>query len=76
MGSYPSDKVPQLTKYSFAIINSASSNDRGEHWIMIARLNKTYYFADSLVRKRTAYSFLTKKSKKVLANGSQKTTKN
>ena len=29
MGSYPSDKVPQLTKYSFAIVNSAPSNDRG-----------------------------------------------
>ena len=61
MGSYPSDKVPQLTKYSFAIINSAPSNDRGEHWIMIARLNKTYYFIDSLGRKRSTYSFLTKK---------------
>ena len=48
MGSCPSDKVPQLTKYSFGIVNSAPSNDRGEHWIMIARLEKTYYFADSL----------------------------
>ena len=42
MGSYPSDKVPQLTKYSFAIINSAPSNDRGVNWIMIARLENTY----------------------------------
>ena len=48
MGSCSSDKVPQLTKYSFAIVNSAPSNERGEHWIMIARLDKTYYFADSL----------------------------
>ena len=31
MGSYPSDRVPQLTKNSFAIVNSAPSNDRGEH---------------------------------------------
>ena len=30
MGSYPSDKVPRLTKYSFAIVNSAPSNDREE----------------------------------------------
>ena len=60
MGSYPSDKVPKLTKYSFAIVNSAPSNDRGEHWIMMARLDKTYYFADSLGRKRTTYSFLKK----------------
>ena len=43
MGSYPSDTIPQLTEYSFAIINSALSNDRGEHWIMIARLDKSYY---------------------------------
>ena len=27
MGSYPSDKVPQLTNYSFAIVNSNPSND-------------------------------------------------
>ena len=51
MGSHLSDKVPQLSKYSFAIINSASSNDRGEHWIVIARLDKIYYCADSLGRK-------------------------
>ena len=57
MGSYPSDTVPQLTKYSFAIIHSAPSNDRGEHWIMIARLDKSYYFADSLGRKRSTYPF-------------------
>ena len=72
MGSYPSDKVTQLTKYSFAIVNSAPSNDRGEHWIMIARLDKPYYFADSLGRKRSTYSFLTK----VSANGSSKATRN
>ena len=59
MGSYPSDTVPQLTKYSFANINSAQSNDRGEHWIMIARLDKSYSFADSLGRKRSTYPFLT-----------------
>ena len=60
MGSYPSDTVPQLTKYSFAIINSAPNNDRGEHWIMIARLDNSYYFADSLGSKRSTYPFLTK----------------
>ena len=48
LGSYPSDKVPHLTKYSSTIniifqINSAPSNDRGEHSIMIARPYKTYY---------------------------------
>ena len=53
VGSYPSDTVPQLKKNSFAIINSAPSNDRGEHWILIARLDKSYYFADSLGKKRS-----------------------
>ena len=61
MGSYPSEKVLQRTKQFFANINSAPDNDRGENWIRIARLDKTYYFADSLGRKRTTYSFLTKK---------------
>ena len=73
MGFYPSDKVPQLTKYSFAIVNSAPSNDRGEHWIMMARLDKTYYFADSLGRKRTTYSFLTKKYRRMVPQKLQKT---
>ena len=57
MGVYPSDTVPQLAKYSFAISNLASSKDRGEHWIMIARLDNSYYFADSLGKK--TYSFPT-----------------
>ena len=77
MGSYPSDKVPQLTKYSFAIVNSVPSNDRGEHWIMMARwqnsMDKTYYFADSLGRKRTTYSFLTKKYRQMVPRKLQKT---
>ena len=61
MGSYPPDKVSQLTKYSFAFVNSAPSKNRGEHWIMIARMDIIYYFADFLGQKRKAYSFLTKK---------------
>ena len=73
MGSYPSDKVAQLTKYSFAIVNSAPIKDRGEHWIMIARLEKTYYFADSLSRKRTAYSSLTKIYRRMVPRKLQKT---
>ena len=73
MGSYPSDTVPQLTKSSFAIINSAPSNDRGEHWIMIARLDKSYYFADSLGRNRSTYPFLTKKFRRMVPRKLQKT---
>ena len=73
MGSYPSDTVPQLTKYSFANINSASSNDRGEHWIKIARLDKGYFFADLLGRKGSTYPFLTKRYRRMVPRKLQKT---
>ena len=73
MGSYPSDTVPQLTKSSFAIINSAPSIDSGEHCIMIARLDKSYYFAHSLGRNRSTYPFLTKKFRRMVPRKLQKT---
>ena len=73
MGTYPSDKVPELTKYSFTVINSAPSNDRRENWILIARLDKSYYFADSLARERSTYPFLTKKYRRMLLRKLQKT---
>ena len=72
MVSYPSDTVPKITKYFFAIINSAPRNDRGEHWIMIAQLDKSYYFADSLGRKRSSYPFLTKKYRRMVPRKLQK----
>ena len=68
MGSYPFDKVPQLTNFSYTIITSAPSNDRGEHWIMNARHDKSYYFADSL-----AYTFSTKKNWRMVPRKLQKT---
>ena len=40
---------------------------------MIARLDKTYYFADSSGQKRTAYSFLTKKYRLMVPRKLQKT---
>lgn len=64
IGNYPADNVPNLPKYTFAIINTAPSSSSGEHWIMIARLNKTYYFADSLGRRR--YKFLNKKYQRMV----------
>ena len=54
MGSLSADKMPQLTKQSFAIINSATSYDKREHWIMIAKMDKTYYFDNSLGEKRSS----------------------
>ena len=40
---------------------------------MIARVDKSYYFADSLGRKRSAYSFLTKKYRRMVPKKLQKT---
>ena len=40
---------------------------------MIARLEKTYYVADSLGKKTTAYSFLTKKYRRMVPRKLQKT---
>ena len=53
MGSYISYTVSQIKTYPFPIVHSAPSNDREEHWITIAGLDKNYYFADSLGRKRS-----------------------
>ena len=75
MGSYPSDKVPQLTKYWFAIVNSASSKDIGEHWIMIARLDKPTTLLILWVEKKTAYSFQTKTYRRMVFRKLQKTDK-
>ena len=63
---YSSDKVPQLTKYSFVIIISAPCKDRGEHWIIIAQLGKVDRYGDSLGRKRFNYSFLKKTYERIV----------
>ena len=73
MGSYHSDRVPQRTKHYFTIVNSAPSKNRAEHLFMVALLDKTYFFADSLVRKRAAHSFLTKKYWRMVPRKLQKT---
>ena len=62
MGFYPSDKVAQLQSSTQL---QARIEWNGEQWIMIARLDKTYYFADSLDQKITIF-FLS--NKKVFAN--------
>ena len=40
---------------------------------MIARLDKISYFADSLGRKRSTYSFLSKKYRRMISQKLQKT---
>ena len=73
IGSYPADCVPRLPTFSFAIINTSPSSEAGEHWIMIARLNRTYYYADSLARPITNYKFLNKNYQKMIQQPVKKT---
>ena len=50
-GSFPSDYVPTLDNYTFAIINTQPSTMQCEHWLIIANSRQILYFADSLGRK-------------------------
>ena len=72
IGSFPADFIPILPKFSFAIINTASSKKVGEHWILIARLNRNYCYADSLARSVTHYKFLCIKYQKIIHRPLQK----
>ena len=72
IGSFPADCVPRLPTFSFAIINTSPSSEDGEHWIMIARLNRIYYYADSLARPIAKYKFLNKKYQKMKQQPVQK----
>ena len=55
-GSFPSDYIPTLDNVTFDIINTQPSNMQGEHWIMIAKFRREFYFADSLGCKGTVFS--------------------
>ena len=66
IGLFPTDFIPNLLKFSFAIINTASSEKVDGHWIMISRLNRNYYDAGSLARSITHYKFLGKKYQKTI----------
>ena len=66
IGSFPADFVPNLPKYT------SPSSEAGEHWIMIGRLNRNYYYADSLARSITHYKFLNKKYQKMIHRPLQK----
>ena len=58
IGSFTADFVPNLPKFTFAIINTSRSSEVGEHRIKIGRLNRNYYYADSLAGSVTHYKFL------------------
>ena len=64
--SFPADFVPNLPKFAFAIINTSPSSEVRDHWIIIGRLNRNYYYADSLARSVTHYKFLNKKYQKMI----------
>ena len=48
LGSFPSDRVPNLSNDTFAIVNTEPNYITGEHWVMIAKFKQRLYFADSL----------------------------
>ena len=58
IGSFPSDFVPNLPNYTFAIINTQPSNTPGEHWIMIGKIHHKLNFADSFGLSINNYPFL------------------
>ena len=72
IGSFLADFVPNLPKFTFAIINTSPSSEVGEHWTMIGRLKRNYYYADSLARSITHYKFLNKKYQKMIHRPLQK----
>ena len=72
IGSFPANFVPNLPKLSFAIINTSPSTEVGENWIMIGRLNRNYYYEDSVARSVTHYKFLNKKYQKMIQRPLQK----
>ena len=72
IGSFPADFIPNLPKLSFAINNTASSKEVGEHRILIARLTRNYYYADSLARSVTHYKFFCKNNQKLIPRPLQK----
>lgn len=52
VGTFSSDKIPQLTdKHPYAIINLDDSSSPGSHWVAIAQKNNIYYVYDSFGRK-------------------------
>ena len=72
IGSFPADFIQNLPKISFAIINTALSEEVGKHWILTARLNRSYYYADSLAQSTTHYNFFGKKYQKKIHQPLQK----
>ena len=67
LGTFSADSVPHLPKFTFAIVNNQPSNERGEHWIMIARTVNEYFYADSLGKPQRKYPFLRKKYHRMIS---------
>lgn len=73
LGTFPVDRTPNLPESTFAIVNSAPSHSLGEHWVMIAKHNNKFYYADSLGYSHTHYKFLNKQYHKMIAKRLQQT---
>ena len=48
LGSFPSDRVPNLPNDTFANVNTEPSYMSCEHWVMIAKFKQQLYFALSV----------------------------
>ena len=72
ISSCPANFLPNLPKFSFAIINTSPSSEVGEHWILIGRFIRSYYYAESLAQSVTHYKFLNKKYQKMIHKPLQK----
>ena len=57
-GCFASDEIPKMQKNKFIILNTDSSESKGEHWTVLFRENEdSYEFFDSLGQSPKTYSF-------------------
>ena len=54
-GCYARDTFPALQKNGFSIVNTHTSTQPGEHWLLIASKNDTVFLYDSLGRDFREY---------------------
>ena len=58
LGAFPYDNLPEKAVGDFSIIvNTASSNQAGTHWLALLYKSKKWYFLDSYGRKLTDDTF-------------------
>lgn len=50
LGCHASNNFPVLINNCFALVNTLPMNTSGEHWLLVARRNRTVFFYDSFCR--------------------------